>query len=95
MKKRIKKTIALLTLTVAVLGTSVTSFAASCLDVRDYQKHRYAQRTYYVETGDRTLLYIANGVMHYSVKREVWGVCVCGEHRIQGYDYVDRYRSIQ
>ena len=49
MKKRIKKTIALLTLTVAILGTSMTSFAASCLNVRDYGRHRHNHRVEYVQ----------------------------------------------
>lgn len=79
MKKRIKKTIALLTLTATLLSTSMTTLAASCLNVRDYGEHRYTQRTYYVVKGRRYVTH-TDKVIYLEEIREIWGVCVCGEH---------------
>lgn len=89
MKKRIKKTIALLILMVSVLGTSITALAASCLDVRDYGYHRYAQRTYYIDSNE--VMGMNNGVVHYVVTREIWGECVCGERALLDTIQFDEY----
>ena len=80
MKKRIKKTIALLTLTVAVLGQSMTAMAASCLNMRDYKEHRYTERYYYVDKGRKYVTHNAN-VIYLEQEIEVWGACVCGERK--------------
>ena len=93
MKKRIKKTLALLTLTVAVFGTSMTSYAASCQNVRDYGHHRYTERPYTVVRA-REVLYGTTKEVHYRVHEYYYAVCsdsLCGAHGETGNAWVDRY----
>ena len=90
MKKRIKRTIALLTLTVAVLGTSMTSFAASCQNVRAYGHHRYTERPYTVNQVWE-LMGTDNGVAKFHVLQYYYAVCsdsLCGAHGKTGEAWV-------
>ncbi len=96
MKKRIKKIIALLTLTVAVMGTSTTAMAASCQNVRYYGNHRYTERAYAVDK-EWVLMYVDNGVGHFRVLQYYYGVCsdsMCGAHGKTGEAWVDKYKKI-
>ena len=93
MKKRIKKTLALLTLTVAVLGTSMTSYAASCQNVRAYGHHRYTERPYAV-VREKEVLYATTKEVHYREHVCYYAVCsdsLCGAHGKVWEAWVDRY----
>ena len=89
MKKRIKKTIALLTLTVAVLGSSMTTMAASCLNVRDYGRHRHNHRVLSVSESN-VVMGITDGKIHVVVTKSTTGYCVCGE-RGTDVEIYDKY----
>ncbi len=77
MKKRIKKTIALLTLTVAVLGTSMTAMAASCLSVRDYKHHKFDHR-FVSEVQHKVVFTGVDGKRYLETTTFTTGYCVCG-----------------
>lgn len=94
MKKRIKKSLALLALTAAVFGTSMTSFASSCQNVRDYGNHRYTERPYYIDR-EKHVLYGTIEEVHYIVHRYYYAVCsdsLCGAHGQTGEAWVDVYK---
>ena len=90
-KKRIKKTIALLTLTVAVFGTSMTALASSCLNVRDYGCHNSDRGSYTVKRNE-VLGPDGHGNIKILVTETTYNICYCGVNYEAGinqyYEYV-------
>ena len=81
MKKRIKKTFALFGITVMILSSSMTALAASCLDVRDYGRHRYNNRfVCRKELNAVQQRYLGDGKFLVRVYYEDYGFCVCGQY---------------
>lgn len=91
MKKRIKKRIVVMVVALTLLSSSLTAFAASCLDVRDYGHHRYNNRILGWRVANQEVLGAANDGSHRIVVRvteKEYGICVCGERGDTGAEYV-------
>lgn len=82
MKKRMKKTIALLGLTLAVMSSSIPALAASCLSVRDYGHHKYDHRDLGWRVTSRVVNGTENGKWVVYVTSAHYGKCVCGSEAI-------------
>lgn len=94
MKNKIKKSIVVLGVTLTVLSSSMSVFAASCLNVRDYGCHNYSHQ--YVRTEVTQVLEgYSRGKYHFTVTVTERGKCVCGEEgTIDSYSF-DRYSTIR
>ena len=91
---KIKKSIVVLGVTLTVLSSSMSVFAASCLNVRDYGCHRYNHR----DLGWREEERVATGGADANgrrataiiIKESKYGQCVCGAEGKTGETRVRR-----
>lgn len=93
MKVKNKRLIVAFTLMLAVLGSSITVFASSCLSVRDYGRHKYDHRVDYIEKSQVAMGLTEDGRMHLVVTEVKHGWCVCGLYGSETRVY-DDYRYL-
>lgn len=93
MKVKNKKMIVGFVLMLAVLCSSITVFASSCLSVRDYGRHKYDHRVDHVEESVEVMGFTVDGRMHLVVTEVKYGWCVCGLYGSETRVY-DRYENL-